>query len=51
MPYIIGVHDNMMAKVTKMDLDDAIIVNVDDGSITDAHHDRSLLPADSVSAV
>ena len=49
MPYIIGVQESLMEKVKSMDLDDAVIVNIDDGSITNPHDDRARLPTDTVS--
>lgn len=49
MPYIIGVPEPMMDKVRRMDLEDAVILNVDDkGSIVESHDDRSFLSSDSV---
>lgn len=51
MPYIIGVHSSLMAEARRNELDDAIVLNVDDGTMEDIHNDRSLLPSEAVSQV
>ena len=49
MPYIIGVHCSLMEEARRNEIGDAIVLNVDDGTIEDEHQDRLRLPSDCVS--
>ena len=49
MPYIIGVHSSLMEEARRNEIGDAIVLNVDDGTIEDEHQDRLRLPSDCVS--
>ena len=49
MPYIIGVHSSLMEEARRNEIGDAIVLNVDDGTIEDEYQDRLRLPSDCVS--
>jgi len=51
MPYIIGVQESLMQKVRNMELDDAVILDLDACTFTNSFDDRSLLPSDWVSGL
>ncbi|XP_067941668.1 DENN domain-containing protein 1A-like isoform X2 [Watersipora subatra] len=51
MPYIIGVQQGLMHKVKAMELDDAVILDIDDGSIKTSTDDKASLPSESISTL
>ena len=51
MPYIIGVHANLLERVTvrKEDIGDAVMVNLDTNTVETEHEDLANLPSDVLS--